>query len=153
MLPFPERGIDPFEVLPEGWVCVTHNSGMPTYLHKATRVVTLSKPYFLGSGSVRVRCHWTVTTCMYYFCRHKAKLNGLELFFFLEQTVKLNWPYTSYMYMNIHVHVVFCCLYLTMVLRWNAWILLRKSWTRFFFVCNVPIIDYLSPVQIKYLEE
>jgi microprocessor complex subunit DGCR8 len=51
---FIEKGVDPFEVLPEGWVAVTHNSGMPAYLHKQTRVCTLSKPYFLGPGSVRV---------------------------------------------------------------------------------------------------
>ena len=50
-----EKGRNPFEVLPEGWVAVTHNSGMPVYLHKQTRVCTLSKPYFLGPGSVRVR--------------------------------------------------------------------------------------------------
>lgn len=48
-----EKGVDLFEVLPEGWVAVTHNSGMPAYLHKQTRVCTLSKPYFLGPGSVR----------------------------------------------------------------------------------------------------
>ncbi|XP_044261314.1 microprocessor complex subunit DGCR8 [Tribolium madens] len=42
-----------FDVLPEGWIQVTHNSGMPLYLHKNTRVCTLSKPYFLGPGSVR----------------------------------------------------------------------------------------------------
>ena len=44
-----------FDVLPEGWIQVTHNSGMPLYLHKVSRVCTLSKPYFLGPGSVRVR--------------------------------------------------------------------------------------------------
>ncbi|XP_064612748.1 microprocessor complex subunit DGCR8-like [Liolophura sinensis] len=48
-----ERGHDPFEFLPEGWVTVTHNSGMPVYLHKRSRVCTLSKPYFLGPGSAR----------------------------------------------------------------------------------------------------
>lgn len=32
---------------------MTHNSGMPLYLHKQTRVCTLAKPYFLGPGSVR----------------------------------------------------------------------------------------------------
>ncbi|KAJ3653070.1 hypothetical protein Zmor_018987 [Zophobas morio] len=42
-----------FDVLPEGWIQVTHNSGMPLYLHKVSRVCTLSKPYFLGPGSVR----------------------------------------------------------------------------------------------------
>lgn len=43
-----------FEVMPEGWVQVSHNSGMPLYLHKSSRVCTMSRPYFLGPGSVRV---------------------------------------------------------------------------------------------------
>lgn len=49
-----EKGKNHFEVLPENWVQVTHNSGMPIYLHKPTRVCTLAKPYFLGPGSARV---------------------------------------------------------------------------------------------------
>ncbi|XP_033329498.2 microprocessor complex subunit partner of drosha [Megalopta genalis] len=48
-----EIGHNHFDVLPEGWVQVTHNSGMPLYLHKQSRVCTLAKPYFLGPGSVR----------------------------------------------------------------------------------------------------
>lgn len=48
-----EIGHNHFDMLPEGWVQVTHNSGMPIYLHKQTRVCTLSKPYFLGPGSAR----------------------------------------------------------------------------------------------------
>ncbi|XP_008546146.1 microprocessor complex subunit DGCR8 [Microplitis demolitor] len=48
-----EIGHNHFDALPEGWVQVTHNSGMPLYLHKQTRVCTLAKPYFLGPGSVR----------------------------------------------------------------------------------------------------
>lgn len=48
-----KRGQDYFEVLPEGWIEVTHSSGMPLYLHKQSRVCTMSKPYYLGSGSVR----------------------------------------------------------------------------------------------------
>lgn len=48
-----EIGHNHFDVLPEGWVQVTHNSGMPLYLHKQSRVCTLTKPYFLGPGSVR----------------------------------------------------------------------------------------------------
>ncbi|XP_055374261.1 microprocessor complex subunit DGCR8 [Condylostylus longicornis] len=47
------KGHNHFEVLPEGWVEVTHNSGMPIYLHKQTRVCSVSKPYFLGPGSAR----------------------------------------------------------------------------------------------------
>lgn len=49
-----ERGHDPFDILPEGWLVVTHNSGMPVYLHRQSRVCTLAQPYFLGSGSARV---------------------------------------------------------------------------------------------------
>lgn len=48
-----KRGQDYFEVLPEGWIEVTHFSGMPLYLHKQSRVCTMSKPYYLGGGSVR----------------------------------------------------------------------------------------------------
>lgn len=48
-----EKGHNHFDVLPEGWLQVTHNSGMPVYLHKTARVCTLSKPYYLGPGSAR----------------------------------------------------------------------------------------------------
>lgn len=49
-----EKGKNHFEVLPEGWLAVTHNSGLPIYMHKASRVCSLSRPYFLGPGSLRV---------------------------------------------------------------------------------------------------
>lgn len=39
--------------LPDGWCEIFHTSGFPLYFHKQTRVVTLSRPYFLGSVSVR----------------------------------------------------------------------------------------------------
>lgn len=48
-----EKGVNQFEVLPLDWMLVRHYSGMPVYLHKATRVCTLSRPYFLGKGSAR----------------------------------------------------------------------------------------------------
>ncbi|CAL8115806.1 unnamed protein product [Orchesella dallaii] len=48
-----EKGGNTFEVLPGGWIQVRHSSGMPLYLHRKTRVCTLSKPYFLGPASVR----------------------------------------------------------------------------------------------------
>lgn len=48
-----ERGQDYFEILPEGWIEVTHGSSMPVYLHKQSRVCTLAKPYHIGNGSVR----------------------------------------------------------------------------------------------------
>ena len=43
-----------FDILPSGWICAKHDSGMPVYLHKQTRVVSLTKPYFLGKGSIKV---------------------------------------------------------------------------------------------------
>lgn len=49
-----EKGKNHFEVLPEGWLSVTHNSGLPIYMHKVSRVCSLSRPYFLGPGSLRV---------------------------------------------------------------------------------------------------
>lgn len=48
-----EKGRKPVEPLPEGWVQATHCSGMPVYLHRTTRVATVSRPYFLGPGSIR----------------------------------------------------------------------------------------------------
>ncbi|CDW59307.1 Microprocessor complex subunit DGCR8 [Trichuris trichiura] len=47
------RAEEYFEVLPDGWIEITHRSGLPVYLHKGTRVCTLSRPYFLGPGSAR----------------------------------------------------------------------------------------------------
>lgn len=62
-----EKGSDPFDMLPEGWVLVTHNSGMPVYLHKQSRVVTFSKPYFIGPGSVRKHnIPVSAIPCLYY---------------------------------------------------------------------------------------
>jgi len=48
-----ELETDPFDLLPPGWIVLTHNCGMPIYLHKETRVVTMAKPYSLGSASTR----------------------------------------------------------------------------------------------------
>ncbi|XP_005109080.1 microprocessor complex subunit DGCR8 isoform X2 [Aplysia californica] len=48
-----ELETDPFDILPPGWVCVTHNCGMPVYLHKESRVCTMARPYSLGSASTR----------------------------------------------------------------------------------------------------
>lgn len=42
-----------FDILPENWIEATHKSGMPVYLHKKTRVVSLSRPYFLGPGDAK----------------------------------------------------------------------------------------------------
>ncbi|CAK1590622.1 unnamed protein product [Parnassius mnemosyne] len=48
-----EKGVNHFEVLPLDWMAVRHYSGMPVYMHRTTRVCTLSKPYFLGKGNTR----------------------------------------------------------------------------------------------------
>ncbi|XP_067084429.1 microprocessor complex subunit DGCR8 [Osmerus mordax] len=47
------RGRPPTEPLPDGWIMTFHNSGIPVYLHRETRVVSWSRPYFLGTGSIR----------------------------------------------------------------------------------------------------
>lgn len=42
--------------LPEGWVSVPHVSGALIYLHRPTRVVTLSRPYHVStSTTIKVR--------------------------------------------------------------------------------------------------
>lgn len=48
-----EIDTDPFDILPEGWIFVTHYCGMPVYLHKESRVCTMARPYSLGSASAR----------------------------------------------------------------------------------------------------
>nr|CAH8856110.1 unnamed protein product [Trichobilharzia regenti] len=42
-----------FSLLPEGWLQLRHTSGLNVYLHRSSRVVTLSRPYSIGPGSVR----------------------------------------------------------------------------------------------------
>ncbi|NXC20737.1 DGCR8 protein, partial [Corythaeola cristata] len=53
ILCFKGRGRPPTEPLPDGWIMTFHNSGIPVYLHRESRVVTWSRPYFLGTGSIR----------------------------------------------------------------------------------------------------
>ncbi|XP_067135138.1 microprocessor complex subunit DGCR8 [Centruroides vittatus] len=61
------KGCDHFDILPEGWIEVTHHSGMPVYLHKSSRVCTMSKPYFLGPGSARKHeIPISAIPCLYY---------------------------------------------------------------------------------------
>lgn len=67
-----KRGQDYFEVLPEGWIEVTHFSGMPLYLHCQSRVCTFSKPYYLGTGSVR---------------KHQVPLSAIPCLHYRKETV------------------------------------------------------------------
>lgn len=62
-----EKGKNHFEILPEGWLQVTHNSGLPIYMHKASRVCSVSRPYFLGPGSLRVSANFAFKLMMPYF--------------------------------------------------------------------------------------
>lgn len=49
-----EKGVYRFEVLPVDWIMVRHISGIPIYTHRTSGVCTLSKPYFVGKGTIRV---------------------------------------------------------------------------------------------------
>lgn len=42
-------------ILPSGWVEIRHFSGMNVYLHRESRVCTMSMPYHIGKESARVR--------------------------------------------------------------------------------------------------
>ena len=42
-------------VLPTDWVKINHESGLPIYFHKRTRVATLSKPFCVGKYPARMR--------------------------------------------------------------------------------------------------
>uniref|UniRef100_A0A914L0V8 Microprocessor complex subunit DGCR8 n=1 Tax=Meloidogyne incognita TaxID=6306 RepID=A0A914L0V8_MELIC len=60
------RANDHFNVLPDGWVEITHASGLPVYLHKPTRVCTFSRPYFIGRSSIRKhKVPESAITCLY----------------------------------------------------------------------------------------
>ncbi|XP_077416390.1 microprocessor complex subunit DGCR8 [Vanacampus margaritifer] len=73
------RGRPPTEPLPDGWIMTFHNSGIPVYLHRETRVVTWSRPYFLGSGSIRKHDPPTSSIpCLHYKKMKEKELNGLE---------------------------------------------------------------------------
>lgn len=74
-----EKGKNHFEVLPEGWLQVTHNSGLPIYMHKVSRVCSVSRPYFLGPGSLRV-CDPTLN----YF-QPKFRISKRFFFFMINQ--------------------------------------------------------------------
>ena len=49
-----DKTVSPFYALPDGWIRIVHKSGMPLYLHSATRVCCASRPYFIGNTSFRV---------------------------------------------------------------------------------------------------
>ena len=49
-----EKRKNHFDVLPQGWVKIDHESGVPIYLHRPSRSVTISRPYCLGTASARV---------------------------------------------------------------------------------------------------
>lgn len=53
--------------LPEGWKEIYHESGIPLYIHIETNVCSLSRPYFLGTGSTKSHMlPETAIPCMYY---------------------------------------------------------------------------------------
>lgn len=56
-----------FDILPENWIEATHKSGMPVYLHKKSRVVTITRPYFLGPGDPKSHlAPLSAITCLQY---------------------------------------------------------------------------------------
>jgi hypothetical protein len=71
-----EKDQNHFDVLPEGWIKVTHESGIPVYLHRKSRVCTVSRPYSLGTGSVRV-----------FFLSSRLNLNLLMNHFFIFRNI------------------------------------------------------------------
>lgn len=56
-----------FDILPENWIETTHKSGMPVYLNKKSRVVTVTRPYFLGPGDPKSHlAPLSAITCLQY---------------------------------------------------------------------------------------
>lgn len=48
-----ESNTELFEFLPPGWLKVMHQSGMPVYCHRETRICTFGRPYGLGRATLR----------------------------------------------------------------------------------------------------
>ncbi|CAL8095167.1 unnamed protein product [Calicophoron daubneyi] len=64
-------------LLPEGWVRIRHVSGLLIYLHRSSRVVTLSRPYSVGPGSIRFhRIPVTAIPCLAYRKARGEKISG-----------------------------------------------------------------------------
>ena len=86
-----EKRKNHFDVLPQGWVKIDHDSGVPIYLHRPSRSVTISRPYCLGTASARVifcSVHWhsvsTAHTQISYF-RNTSTLRDTQNHPFFEE--------------------------------------------------------------------
>lgn len=63
-------------VLPDGWIQTNHLSGMPIYLHRPSRVVSLSRPYYLGLGDAKSHLvPLSAISCLHY----KKNLGSQEI--------------------------------------------------------------------------
>ncbi|KAI6205891.1 hypothetical protein M3Y94_00843700 [Aphelenchoides besseyi] len=70
------RLADAFNILPDGWIEITHDSGLPVYLHRASRVCTFSRPYFLGASSVRKHKVPISSIPCYYMRKRQAEIKA-----------------------------------------------------------------------------
>ena len=69
------------EPLPPGWVHIRHKSSLFLYLHKQTRVVTWSRPYFLGPANVKFhKLPLSSIPCLFqdHINNQKSKIKELE---------------------------------------------------------------------------
>ncbi|KAI6210712.1 Microprocessor complex subunit DGCR8/PASHA [Aphelenchoides besseyi] len=67
------RLADAFNILPDGWIEITHDSGLP---HRASRVCTFSRPYFLGASSVRKHKVPISSIPCYYMRKRQAEIKA-----------------------------------------------------------------------------
>ena len=60
------------EQLPEGWTVINHHCGFPLFFQKETRVVTWSRPYYIGNSSVKNhKVPMTAIPCLAYSRRNQ----------------------------------------------------------------------------------
>ena len=45
--------VDSKDPIPDGWTIINHHSGFPVYMHKESRIVTWSRPYYIGSSNAK----------------------------------------------------------------------------------------------------
>ena len=64
------------EQLPEGWTVINHHCGFPLFFQKETRVVTWSRPYYIGNSSVK---------------NHKVPMTAIPCLAYSRQSLKIIW--------------------------------------------------------------
>ncbi|CAG5107914.1 Oidioi.mRNA.OKI2018_I69.chr1.g3550.t1.cds [Oikopleura dioica] len=71
--------VDSKDPIPDGWTVINHHSGFPVYMHKETRIVTWSRPYYIGSSNAKShKVPLSAIPCLAYSKRTKPEETEVE---------------------------------------------------------------------------